>query len=820
MGSGGYMKKHYDVKGMTCSACANIIEKTLTKQQGISNINVNLLSNSMDIEYDASIINEEAIIKTVDGLGYKVITDTIVKEYDEESQQQKYKLILSIVFMVLLFYISMGHMMHWPLLDLFHQKEHLLTFAFTQFILSLPIYILNAHYFTHGFKSLAKKHPNMDSLIAIGSLASMLYGIYAIYKLGYFISTQNMEAAHAISMDLYFETGAMILTLISLGKYLESKSKKKTSEAISKLVNLQAKTATILKDGKEIEVDIHQVAVNDIVIVKQGTIIPSDGTIIYGSSSVDESMITGESIPVEKTIGHTVIGATMNLSGYLQIQVSKSVEDSTLSSIIKLVEQASNSKAPIAKLADQLSGIFVPIVIVISLISFITWLFITKNFEQSMSFAIAVLVISCPCALGLATPVSIMVSTGVAASNGILIKSAKTLETTGKIKTILLDKTGTITKGKPHVVNIHSFKEDFTRIAYSLEKQSSHPLSKAIVDFFTYEAITFDDFTQLDGKGILSHLKQDRYLAGNLRLMNDYNVKMDAYINRIDEASKQGHTPLIFALNDEVIGIIEVADTIKETSIQAIKELQKMNIDVVMLTGDNPLVAKNIADKVNIKEFKAGILPAEKHEYVLQYQKHGNVAMVGDGINDSIALASADVGIAIGSGSDIAIESADVILVKDNLMDVANFIRLSQKTMLNIKENLFWALIYNTIGIPLAAGLFYLPFGLKLNPMFGAFAMSISSVSVVLNALRIRKFKPIKSKGEETMIKQVMIEGMSCKHCVKHVSDALNAISGIQATVDLASNSATLTCASNIDDQVITTAIEHAGYTVKDIKHL
>ena len=789
LGVGGIvMKRKYDIIGMTCSACSAHIDKAIRHIDGIQSVNVNLLSNFMVVEFDEDKVNDALIMKTVEEAGYKAMpekTEVQQTTQNESIDEKKKSLILSFVFLIPLFYISMGHMMGAPLPDILLGHENMMVFALTQLFLTLPIMYINRGYFQRGFKSLWHKSPNMDTLIAIGSAAAAIYSIYAIFMMGYDLGHGNMNEAHQYMMQLYFESAGMILTLISLGKYLESRSKKKTSEAIEKLMNLMPSTATVLIDGQEVVVAIEDVQIGDIVIVKSGQSIPVDGVIIKGQTSIDESMITGESLPVDKSVDDKVIGATMNVEGYIQVKVTHTSGDTTLSKIIQLVEDASSSKAPIAKLADQISGIFVPIVMVISLLTFIGWITLgAQTFHFALTCAIAVLVISCPCALGLATPTAIMVGTGKGAQLGILIKSAENLELLSKADSIVLDKTGTITKGKPQVTDIypqHISETELLKTAAAIENASQHPLAKAIVEYVQQMDLTFqtvDSFEMVQGQGLIGKLNGKTLLSGNKRMMEEHGIDLSDVYETSQKLASFGKTPLYYALDEQLIGMIVVSDVLKETSQQAIQSLKDMNLSVYMLTGDNALTAKAIGDKLGI-EVIAEVLPQDKEKHIRDLQAQGRtVIMVGDGINDAPALMRADVGIAMTSGTDIAIDSADLVLMKNDLQDVVHSIELSHAVIRNIKENLFWAFFYNVIGIPIAAGLFYPFFGWLLDPMFGAAAMSLSSVFVVSNALRLRFFKPKQTirKKERKMMKKMNIEGMMCAHCQAHVEKALNAI--------------------------------------------
>ena len=828
LGVGGViMKQKYDIIGMSCSACSAHIDKAVKHIDGIESVNVNLLSNSMVVEFDEKKVNDALIMKTVEDAGYKAMPEkTAVQSTTSQNDsldEKKKSLILSFVFLIPLFYISMGHMMGAPLPDILLGHENMMVFALTQLFLTLPIMYINRGYFQRGFKSLWHKSPNMDTLIAMGSAAAAIYSIYAIFMMGYHLGHGNMSEAHTYMMQLYFESAGMILTLISLGKYLESRSKKKTSEAIEKLMNLMPSTATVLVDGQEVVVAIEDVDVGDIVIVKSGQSIPVDGVIIKGQSSIDESMITGESLPVDKSVDDKVIGATMNVEGYIQVKVTHTSGDTTLSQIIQLVEDASSSKAPIAKLADQISGVFVPIVMVISLFTFIGWMTLgAQTFHFALTCAIAVLVISCPCALGLATPTAIMVGTGKGAQLGILMKSAEKLEILSKADSIVLDKTGTITKGKPQVTDIypqHISESELLKIAATIESASQHPLAKAIVDYTQQKNLTFEtveSFEMIQGQGLIGKLHGKMLLSGNKRMMNEHQIDLSEVYETSQSLASLGKTPLYYALDGQLIGMIVVSDVLKETSQQAIQSLKDMNLSVYMLTGDNALTAKAIGDTLGV-EVIAEVLPQDKEKHIRDLQAEGHrVIMVGDGINDAPALMRADVGIAMTSGTDIAMDSADLVLMKNDLQDVVSSIELSHAVIKNIKENLFWAFFYNVIGIPIAAGLFY-PFnGWLLDPMFGAAAMSLSSVFVVSNALRLRFFKPkqIKKEEEKVMMKKMNIEGMMCAHCQAHVEKALNSIEGVKATVDLKNNCANIELDHDVDETVLTKAVEDAGYKV------
>ena len=837
------MKKiKFEVTGMTCSSCSAHVDRAVRKLDGVKDVNVNLLSNSMVVEYDESIQDNDSIILAVKEAGYDAknakieqknnkngnVQNTVNDIQVENIKNMKKRLIFSFIFLIPLMYIAMHHMFPVPqfIQQIFSGKENVLIFCFSQLVLLIPILILNRNYFIIGFKRLFKGAPNMDSLIALGSGAATLYGLFAISQIVLGLNQNDLSLVERYSKDIYFESAGTILTLITFGKYLEAKSKGKTSDAISKLINLAPKTAIVEKQEKEIEIPIEEIKVDDIVIIKPGTSIPVDGVIIEGESSLDQSSITGESIPVEKSIGEEVISGTINKNGYLKIKALKVGSDTTLSQIIKLIEEASNSKAPISKIADKVSGIFVPVVILIAAISIIVWLLLGQTFEFALTMGIAVLVISCPCALGLATPVAIMIGTGKGAENGILFKTAESLEILHLVDTVVLDKTGTITEGKPKVTDIISIIEEneLLKIAGSLERNSEHPLAEAVLEKIREERIELlevKEFNSISGRGVKGKIKDVSYFGGNLAFMSENNINTDKIIKKSNDLSKEAKTLLYFARETEVIGIIAVSDTIKNTSAKAIQELKNNNINVVMITGDNKLAAEAIAKEVGIYNVIAEVLPQDKEKEVAKLQSQGKkVTFVGDGINDSLALVRADVGISIGSGTDIAIESADVILMKDSLLDVVTAIDLSRSVIKNIKMNLFWAFFYNTIGIPIAAGVFY-NFGLKLNPMLGAAAMSLSSVCVVTNALRLRKFKPYLKEEEKmnTVTKIIYIEGMSCNHCKMSVEKALKAIDAvIKVNVELDKKCAIVELNREIDNNIFEDIIKELGFELKNIK--
>lgn len=818
---------------MTCSACSAHVEKSVKKLDGVKSVNVNLLQNNMHVDFDETAISVDDIINAVVSGGYGASVAGKEQEkkdnkIDNEISNMKFRLVVSLVCLVPLMYISMGHMWGWPFLSVFHGAENGITFALTQMLLTLPIMYVNRKYYITGFKTLFHGAPNMDSLIAIGSGAAFVYGIIAIYCIGYGLGHGDKEFAHSYMMNLYFESAAMILALITLGKFLESRAKGKTSQAIEKLIDLSPKTAVVIRDGKEVTVGVDDVQIGEIVVVKAGQSVPLDGVIVEGNGAIDESAITGESIAVEKNVGDKVIGATINKSGYFKFKVEKVGEDTALSQIIYLVEEASASKAPIAKLADKVSGIFVPVVISIAVITIIVWLLLGKGVSFALSMGISVLVISCPCALGLATPTAIMVGTGKGAQYGILTKSAESLETAHQVDTVVLDKTGTITEGKPSVTDIAPVgisDKELLQIAASIEYLSEHPLAKAIVEKADgLELSDIADFEQIVGQGVKGNVDGKKVLAGNYKMMRENNIE----VSEDEIFANDGKTSLYFAVDNKFVGIIAVADTIKETSRQAIEDMRNMGLDVIMLTGDNAVTANAIKNKLPLSSAVAEVLPSDKEEEVRKLQQSGHkIAMVGDGINDAPALTRADVGIAIGAGTDIAIESADIVLMKSDLQDVVTSIELSHSVIKNIKENLFWAFFYNALGIPIAAGVLYGIAGLKLNPMIAALAMSFSSVFVVSNALRLRFFKPkrnniktVKNEKENiTMTKTIKINGMMCSHCTGRVGEVLNAIDGVSAEVSLDNGGqAVVTLAKDVSDDVLKKAVVDAGYEVVGIE--
>lgn len=832
----------FDIKGMTCSACSTAVDRNVKKLEGINEVNVNLLNNSMIVKYDENVLNNEIIIKKVQDAGYEAFLVENGKKTQKNSTEKnlgkietnelKNRLIISFIFAIPLFYISMGHMLNWYLPHLFHGYSNAITFSFTQFLLALPIVFINIKYYKVGFKTLYKGSPNMDSLIAIGTSAAMIYGVFSIYKIGYGLGNNDIDMVIQYSHDLYFESAAIVLTLITLGKFLEARAKENTSEAINKLINLTPKTALVLRNNQEIEIPIDELILKDIVIVKPGNIVPTDGIIIFGNSFIDESMLTGESLPVSKKVGDKVIGASINKSGSFKFEVTKLGEDTVLSQIIKLIEEASSSKAPISKLADRISAIFVPTVIVISILATVTWLFLGYSFEFALSIGIAILVISCPCALGLATPTAIMVGTGKGAQNGILIKSAESLEIAHTINTVVIDKTGTITEGKTQVTDIFTSEkitqDKLLQLCATIEKNSEHPLADAILKKAQEKAIELlnaTDFEALNGLGIKAKVEDRLFYIGNKKLLDSKNISLDLFYEKSEKLANEGKTPIFIADESEVLGLIAISDVVKPTSKDAILEFEKMGLEVIMLTGDNYKTANAIAKQININNVIAEVLPQDKEKEIQKLQSLGKkVAMIGDGINDAPALVRADVGIAIGAGTDIAIESANIVLVKSDLLDAVKAIQLSNAVIKNIKQNLFWAFFYNIIGIPLAAGVFYTVLGWKLSPMFAGAAMSLSSVTVVLNALRLKLFEPRISKNlleknniskGDKMEKILKVEGMTCGHCKARVEKVVSAIDGVDSVdVDLASKNVTVKMSKDISEQTLSDVIVDAGYEV------
>ena len=812
------MKQKYSVKGMTCSACENHVYNSVCKLPGVNNVEVNLLTNSMNVDYDENYVSDISIIKAVNDGGYQAgLFDESLVDNDDLSDLKK-RLIYCFVALALLMYVSMSSMVSYPI-PAFIRENSYINFSL-QIIFLIPILILKKDYFINGFKNLIHFDPTMDSLIALGSGAAIIYSFYSLI-LALNGTMMEMHLVH----NIYLESAGMIVTLISFGKYLEAKSKKKTTDAISRLLELAPDMACRINDGKEEIVKISELKINDKVLVKANETIPVDGKIIQGFSSVDESMITGESLPVEKEADNLVIGGTNNLQGSFVYEVTKTVEDSTLAKIIELVEEASSSKAPMTRMIDRVVKYFVPTVIIIAIITFVYWLLAGMGLNFAITNAIAVLVISCPCSLGLATPVAIMVSTGVGAVNGILIKSASVLENENNIDVVVFDKTGTLTQGKAQVSDVYSnslSNEEVIKIIASLEKGSSHILADAFIQKaaeLKIELIETDKFESLSGLGIKGTVLNQDYLVGNLRMIRENNIDFSDYQDKIDSCVAQGKTLVFLASENKLIGLVSVFDDIKQTSKQAVKRLKEMKIKTVMLTGDLKTSANAINQQLGLDEVIAEVLPQDKENVIKRLQSQGkSVMMVGDGINDAPALVRSDVGVAIGKGNDIAIDAADVILMKDDMRDIVSSIELSKKTILNIKENLFWAFIYNVIGIPIAAGIFYHLLGLRLDAMIGSLCMSLSSVCVVSNALRLKRFKPYYKKESKKMKKEIKIEGMMCQMCKKHVEEALNNLADTSAVVNLEANNAIVE--TGLDDSVLKAAVEKAGYKVVEINNV
>lgn len=819
--------KQYNITGMSCAACANRIEKTVAHINGVESCSVSLLTNSMGVEGTAS---SESVIQAIENIGYgasekgveKVKDDSLV---DHETPKLKKRLITSLVFLLLLMYLSMGHMMwKWPVPSFL---ENHVSLAVTEMLLTIIILVINKAFFINGYKSLFQLSPNMDALVALGSSAAFGYSLVVLYLMIDAMIQGQMMKVMSLGHDLYFESAAMIPTLITVGKMLEAMSKGRTTDALKSLMDLAPQTAVIIRDNKEVTVGIDEVNKGDLFIVRPGENIPVDGVIIEGSTAIDESALTGESIPVDKTVNDTVSGATLNQSGFIKVRATRVGEDTTLSQIIQMVSDAAATKAPIAKKADQVSGIFVPVIIGIALVTFIVWMILGKSIGFSIARAISVLVISCPCALGLATPVAIMVGNGMGAKNGILFKTSESLEVTGSIDIIALDKTGTITKGTPVVTDVVPYKiekEVLLNYAASLEKNSEHPLGKAITDYYQGNE-EVKDFKILPGHGLRGLIHDKEVLGGSIKMMEKH-IPDDVEIQAKNMA-KEGKTPLFFSYDDYYLGMICVADTMKEDSPQAIKEMQNMGIQVVMLTGDNQETAQAIGSKAGVDEVIAGVLPDGKESVIRNLQKQGKVAMVGDGINDAPALTRADIGIAIGAGTDIAIDAADVVLMNSKLTDVTAAIRLSRATLRNIHENLFWAFFYNAICIPVAAGVFIHLTGWQMSPMLGAAAMSLSSFFVCMNALRLNTFsmhdasKDIKRKKKEkkTMEKTLEITGMMCGHCEMAVKKALEAVDGVEsADVSHEKGTAVVTLSKEVSNDVLKKTVEDKDYTVTSIK--
>ncbi|MGN0460732.1 MAG: heavy metal translocating P-type ATPase [Ruminococcus sp.] len=830
----------YSVSGMSCAACSARVEKAVRKLDGVKSCSVSLLTNSMMVEGEVS---PQEVIKAVENAGYGAsLYDNSIKEnkkskdeksVDKETKNLKIRLFSSIGFLLLLMYISMGHMMWgFPVPKILGENH--LALALVQLLLTGVIMVINQRFFISGFKGIIHKSPNMDTLVALGAGAAFVYSTYVLFAMTNSAMNGDYSGVMEYSHNLYFESAGMILTLITLGKMLESYSKGKTTNALKGLMNLAPKSATVIRNGENVTVPVEQVLRDDIFVVKPGDSIPVDGVVIEGNSAVNESALTGESIPVDKAVGDTVSSGTINQSGFMKCRATKVGEDTTLSKIIKMVSDASATKAPVAKIADKVSGVFVPIVIAIAVVTILVWLAMGNTFGFALARGISVLVISCPCALGLATPVAIMVGSGVGAKNGILFKTAESLENAGKTDYVLLDKTGTITQGEPVVTEIipcgNIESEQLLTFACSLEEKSEHPLAKAIIKKAEEKGITpnkVSDFKALVGSGVEGVIEGEKAVGGSFSYISSQYKVADEVKTKANALSDRGKTPLLFAKNGKVLGIIAVADVIKEDSPKAVQELKNMGMQVVMLTGDNEKTANAIGKKAGVQRVIAGVLPDGKEKAVLEFKEKGRVAMVGDGINDAPALTRADVGVAIGAGTDVAIDSADVVLMKSSLTDVSASIRLSRATLRNIHQNLFWAFIYNIIGIPLAAGVWIPVFGWTLSPMFGAFAMSLSSFCVVTNALRLnlvnirRDKKYRKSKGnkkekeKKPMTKTLNIKGMMCPHCEATVKKALEEIDGvISAEVSHQEGTAIVTLQFDVSENILKQAVIDKGYEV------
>ena len=776
------MEKTYEVKGMSCIICKGNVEKALKQLDGVSSGKVNLLENEVTVEYDENKVSEDQLAEAVKDAGYELI----IKK-NEQIDSEKLLMIISIILTIILMYFSMGHMfgLHIP-----HYGKYI------QWILCTIIIILNRHYYISGFKSLKALRPNMDALVSISSFVSYIYSLYVLF-------TGNEK------YSLYFETAAMVLVIVSIGKFIEGSNKKKTTKAIRGLATLIPMQANLIKDDEVIIIPIDELKKNDVVLVKPGESIPQDGVIIKGSSNLDESMITGESLPQSKTIDDEVIGGTVNINGQIEVRITKNAAQSTLSKIISLTKQATMNKIPVERFADSIANHFVFAVMAISLITFIVWMIIDKDLEQALNFALSVLVISCPCALGLATPAAVMVASGNAARNGVLIKNPEVLEVAGKLKYVILDKTGTLTKNKLEIVDITSYDDELINVLSSLEKGSNHPIAKAINETYPDGDLIFDKLEQRSGEGLIGRINKDIYYAGNLKLANKYTKVNEEDLN---EARTNNYSFICVGKNDKLLGIVYLADVLKESSKQAVASLKNRNIIPIMCTGDNELTARSIAKKLSIDEFLFSVTPQDKNKLVNEKKKEGKVGMVGDGVNDAIALSSADVSFAVGGGTDVAYASSDIVLMSNSILDVSFMIDLAAKTMRIIKQNLFWALFYNAIFIPLAAGVFYKSLNLSLNPMIGAMTMSVSSIVVLSNALRINT---VKKEVITTMNKTVKIEGMMCEHCVTHVKEALKAL-GADVEVSLENGEAVLRNTA-LSDEDITKAITDAGYEVTEI---
>ena len=860
------MRETFDIQGMTCAACSARVERAASDVPGVTEANVNLLKNSMELDFDGADATAAAVVAAIEDAGYGALRRNAAgrggasasapapgelarKAADERLRQ----LVVSLAFSVPLFYVAMGPMFGWPEVPGLDGMDNMMASALTQLLLCVPILLVNRHYFVTGFKTLWHRAPNMDSLIALGSAASFAYSVVSLYRMAWAFGAMDMAAAHEAMHGLYLDSAGMILALIDLGKYFEARAKGKTTDAIAALMDLAPKTATVVRDDVEVSVPTEDVRAGERVIVRAGESVPVDGVVLEGTASIDESAITGEAVPVEKSAGDRVTAATVSGRGWIAVEATAVGEDTTLAGIIRLVDEATSSKAPIERMADKIAGVFVPVVMAIAAVAFMAWMAISGDFATALNHAISILVISCPCALGLATPTAIMVGTGRGAANGVLIKSAEALETACSVDYVVLDKTGTVTAGKPRVTDVELSagvtEADLVRVACALERKSEHPLAEAVCTYAdeTHPGVDagarVEGFEQVAGGGLAGAVDGRRVLAGNLRLMEKSGVDLGGLAQRADALAAEAKTPLFFAADGRAIGLVAVADPVKPTSAEAISRLRALGAKTLLLTGDARLTAEAVARKVGVDEVMAGVLPSQKELRVRELQRAGHrVAMVGDGINDAPALARADVGIAIGAGTDVAIGSADVVLIRSDPADVALAMELSRATMRNIRQNLFWALFYNSICIPVAAGVL-VPWGITLNPMIGAAAMGFSSVFVVGNALRLRTWKPSErrqhevtpaaapavtvteteaeagaeaakaTEGRTTMEKKLNVEGMMCQHCVAHVKGALEGVDGVtEAVVDLEAGTAVAKCAGDVADEALVAAVKQAGY--------
>ncbi len=857
------LRETFDIQGMTCAACSARVQKAAGSVPGVTEANVNLLKNSMELDFDGTDATAAAVVAAIEDAGYGALRrasagraaaapapgELARKAADEKLRQ----LVVSLAFSVPLFYVAMGPMFGWSEVPGLDGMDNMMAAALTQLLLCIPILLVNRHYFVTGFKTLWHRAPNMDSLIALGSAASFAYSVVALYRMAWAFGAMDMAAAHEAMHGLYLDSAGMILALIDLGKYFEARAKGKTCDAIATLMDLAPKTATVVRDGAEVSVPTEDVRAGERVIVRAGESVPVDGVVLEGAASIDESAITGEPVPVEKGVGDRVTAATVSGRGWIAVEATAVGEDTTLAGIIRLVDEATSSKAPIERMADKIAGVFVPVVMAIAAVAFVAWMLISHDFATALNHAISILVISCPCALGLATPTAIMVGTGRGAANGVLIKSAEALETACSVDYVVLDKTGTVTAGKPRVTDVELApgvsEAELVRAAVALERKSEHPLAEAVCAYAdeshpgVEKDATVEGFEQVAGGGLAGTVDGVRVLAGNVCLMEREGIGLGTMAARADELAAEAKTPLFFCADGRVLGLVAVADPVKPTSAEAVSRLRALGAKTLLLTGDARLTAEAVARKVGADEVVAGVLPSQKELRVRELQRAGHrVAMVGDGINDAPALARADVGIAIGAGTDVAIGSADVVLMRSDPADVALAMELSCATMRNIRQNLFWALFYNSICIPVAAGVL-VPWGITLNPMIGAAAMGFSSVFVVGNALRLRTWKPSERKGREvtpaaapavtvtetgaeagteaatqpegrtTMEKKLNVEGMMCQHCVAHVKGALEGVEGVgEVTVDLEAGTATAACAEGVTDEALIAAVKGAGY--------